>query len=64
MEITVDVELTCSNCGRALEAKQGRGGSLEVEPCEHCADAEYGRGYSEGEADAADAYTEPETEEN
>ncbi len=57
MDISFDVEVTCTGCGSVLNAYQ-RGGRIEVDPCQSCIDRErsdakregYDEGFNDGES--------------
>ena len=52
MEVEVEIQLMCSDCGSELEAKQLNNGDIEIEICQYCIDKikkdEWSNGYDEG----------------
>lgn len=53
----ISIRIVCDNCGRNLEetgeSYNRNDISITVKPCSDCAQAEYDRGYDEGEKEAS-----------
>ena len=53
ISVTLNIEVECSHCGSAMEAKFD-GETLSVEPCVACMEEQWDKGYSECEDDLAE----------
>ena len=51
MEIHVEVDVVCMECGKVLDGEMGISGAIRIEPCESCLQAAYEEGYEEGKKD-------------
>ncbi len=55
-EISIEFDLNCTDCGRALKASAPERDRtrtyIEVEPCEFCLQEKYQEGYRQGVNDA------------
>jgi len=47
----IEFEIYCAGCGRALDCKNIKGASFEVDPCEICMDEKYREGVEAGKED-------------
>lgn len=48
MSVTMEFEVECNECGKALNAYNPRGSVITIDPCEYCLDASFAEGRAEG----------------